>query len=84
MNSFSWSGSWNASNAARFANRCGAPTLPGHSISTLTIVAALWTSSYLLAIGTILASAVGYGVIMTGESSDLPGTAGKDNKNVPT
>jgi hypothetical protein len=52
--------------------------------ATLTFVAALWTSSYLLAIGTLLATAIGYGVYMTGESSDLPGTAGKDNKNVPT
>jgi hypothetical protein len=37
-----------------------------------------------LAIGTLLATVIGYGVYMTGESSDLPGTAGKDDKNVPT
>jgi uncharacterized membrane protein len=53
-------------------------------IATLTFVVAIWTSAYVLAIGTILATAIGYGVYMTGESSDLPGTAGKDNKNVPT
>jgi hypothetical protein len=53
-------------------------------VATLMFVAALWTSSYLLAIGTLLAAAIGYGVYMTGESSDLPGTAGKDDKNVPT
>jgi hypothetical protein len=52
--------------------------------ATLTFVAALWTNSYLLAIGTLLATAIGYGVYMTGESSDLPGTAGTNNKNVPT
>lgn len=52
--------------------------------ATLTFVVAIWTRSYLLAIGTLLATVIGYGVYMTGESSDLPGTAGKDNKNVPT
>ncbi len=52
--------------------------------ATLAFVLAIWTGSYLLAIGTLLATAISYGVYMTGESSDLPGTAGKDNKNVPT
>ena len=44
----------------------------------------LWTESHLLAIATLLAAAIGYGVYALGESSDLPGTTGKGNKNVPT
>ena len=50
----------------------------------LAFVVFLWTYSYLLAIGTLLAAVIGYGVYATGESSDLPGTAGKHNKNVRT
>jgi len=53
-------------------------------LSTLTFVIALWTGAYLVAIGVLLTTVIGYAVYMTGESSDLPGTAGKDNKNVPT
>lgn len=53
-------------------------------VATVTFIAALWTRSYLLAIGVLLTAVIGYGVYMTGESSDLPGTAGKDNENVPT
>lgn len=44
----------------------------------------LWTHSYLFAIGTILMAIVGYVVYAVGESSDLPGTAGEDDKNVRT
>jgi hypothetical protein len=52
--------------------------------ATLMFIAALWSGSYLLAFGTLLTTAIGYGVYMTGEASDLPGTAGKNDKNVPT
>jgi hypothetical protein len=44
----------------------------------------IWTHSYVLALGTILVAAIGYGVYALGESSDLPGTAGKNDKNVRT
>lgn len=47
-------------------------------------IACIWAGSYVLAIATILISTIGYAVYGTGESSDLPGTAGKGNKNVPT
>jgi hypothetical protein len=53
-------------------------------IAAAIFAVCLWFGSYLAAFGTLLISAIGYGVYMTGESSDLPGTAGKDNKNVPT
>ena len=53
-------------------------------VATIVFVGALWSGSYLLALVTLLTAGIGYGVYMTGESSDLPGTAGKDNKNIPT
>lgn len=53
-------------------------------VAMATFIVALWTRSYLLAIGVLLTTTIGYGVYMTGESSNLPGTADKDNKNVPT
>ena len=53
-------------------------------VATVAFVAFLVTNSYLLAIGTLLFATIGYGIYGMGESSDLPGTAGKDDKNVPT
>jgi hypothetical protein len=44
----------------------------------------MWTSSYVLAISTLLMALIGYGVYAIGESSDLPGTTGKHDKDVPT
>ena len=44
----------------------------------------LLTHSYLLAVGTLLVASIGYAVYAMGETSDLPGTAGKNNKDVPT
>jgi hypothetical protein len=44
----------------------------------------LWSHSYLLAAGALILTAIGYLIYATGESSDLPGTAGDHNKNVPT
>lgn len=52
--------------------------------AVLTFVAALWSASYVAAIGTLLTAALGYAVYLTGESSDLPGTSGRNDKNVPT
>lgn len=54
------------------------------TMATITFVIAIWTGAYVLALCTILTAGIGYGVYATGESSDLPGTAGKDDKNVPT
>lgn len=53
-------------------------------VAMTTFIVALWTGAYLVAIGTLLTTTIGYAVYMMGESSDLPGTAGKNNKNVPT
>ena len=44
----------------------------------------LATHSYFAAITTLLVAGVAFGIYVTGESSDLPGTAGKRNKNVRT
>jgi hypothetical protein len=51
---------------------------------TLSFIAFIATHSYYWALGTLLLGVVAYGIYVTGESSDLPGTAGKDDKNVPT
>jgi hypothetical protein len=40
--------------------------------------------SYLLAIGALFVTIVGTGIYLTGESSDLPGTSGDRDKDVPT
>jgi hypothetical protein len=40
--------------------------------------------SYFLAIGALLVTIVGIGIYLTGESSDLPGTSGDRDKDVPT
>ena len=44
----------------------------------------LWTHSYVLAIGALFVTVVGMGIYLIGNSSDLPGTAGDRDKNVPT
>jgi hypothetical protein len=56
------------------------------SLVTAVVIFAVFlgSHSYLLAIGTILVFGVGYTIYLTGEASNLPGTAGKKNKNVPT
>jgi hypothetical protein len=53
-------------------------------VAVVIIALFLWSHSYLLAMGAILVFGVGYGIYLTGEASNLPGTAGKKNKNVPT
>lgn len=53
-------------------------------MATATFIAALLSGTYLIALFVLLTTVIGYGVYMTGESSDLPGTAGKNDKNVPT
>ena len=47
-------------------------------------VVLLWTHSYVFAFGTLLVAVIAFGVYFVGESSDLPGTAGKNDKNVRT
>lgn len=44
----------------------------------------LQTGSYFVGIAVLLFAAVVYAVYATGESSDLPGTTGKNDKNIPT
>jgi len=51
-------------------------------LALANFAAFLWSGSYKLAIGTLLISVIGYGIYATGESSDLPGTAGKHNRNI--
>lgn len=53
-----------------------------HMAAIAVFAVLLWNHLYLLAIGTLLIAVIGYAVYGVGESSDLPGTAGKDNKNV--
>jgi hypothetical protein len=52
-------------------------------LALFVFVALLGSHSYVLAIATLLAAVICYGVYTTGESSDLPGTAGKHNRNIP-
>lgn len=52
--------------------------------AAVLFVVLLWTHSYLLAIGALIVTTIAYMVYTTGESSDLPGTAGKHDKNIPT
>jgi hypothetical protein len=40
--------------------------------------------SYFLAIGALVVTTIGAIIYLTGESSDLPGTSGDGDKNVPT
>lgn len=57
----------------------------GALVAAVVIFAGLlWSHSYFLAIGAAVVLGVGYGIYLTGEASNLPGTAGKKNKNVPT
>ncbi len=44
----------------------------------------LASRSFVLAIGALLIALVGAGIYLTGESSNLPGTAGDDDHDVPT
>ena len=46
--------------------------------------ASLGFHSYFIAIGALFVTIVGTGIYLTGESSDLPGTSGDRDKNVPT
>lgn len=52
--------------------------------AAVIFVVLLWSHSYLLAIAALIATTIAYMVYTTGESSDLPGTAGKHDKNIPT
>ena len=52
-------------------------------LALCAFIAFLLIHSYLLAIATLLAALTGYGIYITGESSNLPGTADKHNRNVP-
>jgi hypothetical protein len=54
------------------------------ALAAVVFVILLWTQSYLLAIAALIIAVVGYMVYTTGESSDLPGTAGKHDENIPT
>lgn len=44
----------------------------------------VWTKSYLFAFGALIITVVASLIYLTGETSDLPGTAGDNDKNVPT
>lgn len=50
----------------------------------IAFVGFVWSHSYFLAVGGLLVAIVALLIYMTGESSDLPGTAGDNDKNVPT
>ena len=52
--------------------------------ATVAFVVCVWSHSYFLAFGTLIVAVIAYAIYYTGESSDLPGTAGKGNKNIPT
>jgi hypothetical protein len=57
----------------------------GLLIAALVVFGAfLGFRSYLLALGALLVTIIGTGIYLTGESSDLPGTSGDHDKNVPT
>lgn len=47
-------------------------------------VVALFTHAYFVSLAVVLIAGVGYVIYVMGESSDLPGTSGDDDKNVPT
>jgi len=44
----------------------------------------LWSKSYMIATGALLVAVVSYAAYALGESSSLPGTSNKNDKNVPT
>ncbi|HVU04068.1 MAG TPA: hypothetical protein VHE30_20060 [Polyangiaceae bacterium] len=52
--------------------------------AVIAFAAFLWSGSYATALSVLLVATVVSLIYTTGESSDLPGTSGDDNKNVPT